>query len=71
MSLDDLRKQANSNEFIEEEPVKPEIESYHERPFLGLTSFQRFVIALLLFMIACMISSFILLVTQRMVLPFL
>jgi hypothetical protein len=70
MSLEELREQASSTEFLEEAPEVAQTEIYHERRFLGLTAFQRFVIAMLLFMVTCMISSFILLVTQRVVLPF-
>lgn len=70
MSLEELRKQASSTEFFEETPEVAQTELYHEQRFLGLTAFQRFVIAFLLFMITCMISSFLLLVTQKVVLPF-
>lgn len=71
MSLEELREQARSQGFVEDAPEAAPIQPYRERRFLGLTAFQRFIIALLLLMIACMIGSFFLLVTQRVVLPFL
>ncbi len=70
MSLEELRQQASSTELFEEKPEVTQTEIYHEQRFLGLTAFQRFVIAFLLFMITCMVSSFLLLVTQRVILPF-
>lgn len=70
MSLEELREQASSSEFLEEAPEVIQTEIYHERRFLGLTAFQRFIIAMMLFMITCMISSFVLLITGRVVLPF-
>lgn len=68
--LNDLRQQAEPS-FAEEEtppfgnlpPQKPK--------FLGMTPFQRFIVALLLLMAACILSSFCLLVTEKVVLPFL
>jgi len=70
MSIDELREQASSQEFLEDalepEPALP----YRERRFLGLTAFQRFILSLLLFFVTCLVGSFFLLVTQRVVLPF-
>ncbi|MFN3308374.1 MAG: hypothetical protein ACK44E_04115 [Anaerolineales bacterium] len=71
MSLEELREQARSQGFIEEAPEAAPIQPYRERRILGLTAFQRLVIALLLLMITCMTGGFFLLVTQRVVLPFL
>ncbi|MGB9673075.1 MAG: hypothetical protein ACPL3P_02980 [Anaerolineales bacterium] len=70
MSIEELREQASADEFIEDAQETAQPETYHERRFLGLTAFQRFIIAILFFLISCMISGFILLVTQRVVLPF-
>jgi len=42
-----------------------------ERPFLGMTPVQRFVIAVLLLMMTCILSTFFLLVTERIAPPFL
>ncbi|MCS6908087.1 MAG: hypothetical protein RML93_09435 [Anaerolineales bacterium] len=72
MSLDQLREQASSQPFAEEEGSQPRtILPERERRFLGLTAFQRFVLSVLLFIVTCMVGSFFLLVTQRVVLPFL
>ncbi len=71
MSLEELREQAQSQGFVDETPEAAPIPPYRERRILGLTAFQRLIIALLLLMITCMTGSFFLLVTQRVVLPFL
>jgi hypothetical protein len=71
MSIDELREQAGSETFFEKSPDTEPASPYRERRFLGLTAFQRFIFSVLLFMITCMIGSFFLLVTQRVVLPFL
>ncbi len=71
MSFDELREQASSAEFLKAAPETAPKRPYREKRFLGLTAFQRFFISLLLFLIVCMIGSFFLLVTQRVVLPFL
>jgi hypothetical protein len=42
-----------------------------KRQFLGMTPAQRFVIAVLLLMMTCILSSFFLLVTERITPPFL
>jgi len=70
--LDDFREQAGSEAFIEEE--LPAVEERPRRParrFLGMTPQQRFVISLMLLMITCILSSFCLLVTEKIYLPFL
>lgn len=62
--LDDLRREANDtfDEDVELSPVE-------RRPvrILGMTSFQTFVIAFLLLMITCLLSSACLLATGRVV----
>jgi len=67
--LDDLRQQAESDAFEEETPVFEE-HPRPERPFLGMKPWQRFVIALILLAMACILSTFCLLVTEKIVLPF-
>ena len=72
--LDDLRNSA-SQSFQEEEPAPVETsemdsQSSNSAPFLGMTAAQRFVIALLLFLMTCVFGSFCLLATQKVVLPF-
>jgi len=72
--LDDLRNSANQS-FQEEEqaPVEPsemDASPRNSAPFLGMTAAQRFVVALLLFLMTCVFGSFCLLATQKIVLPF-
>ena len=72
--LDDLRNSANQS-FQEEEqtPIEPSEMDARPRdsaPFLGMTASQRFVVALLLFLMTCVFGTFCLLVTQKVVLPF-
>jgi hypothetical protein len=71
--LDDFREQASSSVFIdEEEETSRKARSEHrERYFLGMSPAQRFVIALLLLLITCVLGTFSLLVTERIFLPFL
>jgi hypothetical protein len=63
--LDDFRQQAEEISFEEEEerPRRP------KKYFLGMTPFQRFVLATMLLIITCVLSSFALLVTERVVIP--
>jgi len=64
--LDDLRQQADTAPF-EEEPSEKWVTP--RKHFLGMTPFQRFVIALMLLFITCLLSSFCLLVTEKVVIP--
>ena len=41
-----------------------------ERTILGMTAPQRFVLALILFMMTCVLGAFCLILTERVVLPF-
>jgi hypothetical protein len=43
---------------------------YNKRLFLGMTPIQRLIIAVLLLMMTCILSSFFLLVTERIAPPF-
>jgi hypothetical protein len=66
--LDDIRDQASEASFLDDDedfilPPPP------ERHFLGMTPGQRFVIALMLLIITCILSSFCLLVTETVVPP--
>ncbi len=71
--LDDFR---NTQEEQYEEPtmqagIQPEYEpSPSSGRFLGMTPFQRFIIIFLLFMLTCVLGSFCLLVTERIIPPF-
>ncbi len=64
--LDDFRQQADETPFEEEEIKRP------RRPkkyFLGMSPFQRFVLATMLLVIVCVLSSFALLVAEKVVIP--
>jgi hypothetical protein len=66
--LDDLRQQTNIG-FIEEETPLPEPPP--PAYFLGMTPVQTFIITILVLFFACILSAVFLLVTGRVVPPFL
>lgn len=71
--LDDLREQADNAAFLDDEDgdiFGYEDESATPTLFLGMTPVQRFVIAVLVMMMTCILSLFCLLVTERVYLPF-
>jgi hypothetical protein len=70
--LDDFREQASASPFFEEdeENTATEQPQQPQRLFLGMTAGQRLVIAMLLLAITCLLSTFCLLVTEKVVLPF-
>lgn len=64
--LDDFRQQAEEISFDDEEVKRP----YRPKKyFLGMSPFQRFVLATMLLIITCVLSSFALLVTEKIVIP--
>lgn len=67
--LDDLRNSAASQPFEEDlPPEKPEVRRTLRRSrgsFLGMTAKQRFIIALMLFLMVVVLSTFCLLVTNK------
>ena len=70
--LDDLR----NSTFIDEEEEQEEATT--SRPvrkarsqFLGMTAPQRFVLVLLLFLMVCLLGSFTLIISEKIVLPFI
>jgi len=69
--LEDFRQQAKTSPFFEEEEHNPEVDKPEKNYFLGLSPAQRFLIALLLLFMTCLVGSFLLLVTDRVVLPFI
>jgi hypothetical protein len=69
--LDELREQASSTSFVEEEQPPTPRAPYRERRFLGMTAFQRFFIALMMLMIICILGTFILVVAEKVVPGFL
>jgi len=69
--FDDLRQQADTSMMFDDE-VSDALEIQpRRRPFLGMTPVQRFVIALMMLVIVCILSSFCLIVSEKVVLPFL
>ena len=74
--LDDLREQSNDYDFSDEKgdvfDYGPDDDQNAKSPlWLGMTPGQRFVIAGMLLMMTCILSTFCLLVTERIALPFL
>ena len=73
--LDDLRNTASSGP---EESVQPELipsRIPHARQgtrgaFLGMTAAQRFVIVLMMFFMTCILGTFCLIITEKIVPPF-
>ena len=73
--LDDLRKNASDNDFFDD--VDDDLDYGYKsrtssRPnrFLGMTPIQRLVIAVLILLMACVMGSFLLLVTEKVYFPF-
>ena len=70
MTIDDFRNGLDDQfDFAEEETHEVEIDT-SPKLFFGMTPVQRFVIVIMLFMMICIISSFCLLVTEKIALPF-
>ncbi len=73
--LDDLR---NSSSFQDEEPqpepqkpvVADALAAKPKAPFLGMTAAQRFILAVALFMMVCMVGMLLLVLFEKVVLPF-
>jgi hypothetical protein len=69
--LDDFREQASASPFFEEEQPEGQKTRQPEGPyFLGMRPAQRFILALLLLVMTCLLGAFCLLATGRVVLPF-
>jgi hypothetical protein len=68
--LDDLRQQA-SGLFDEQEPPAPPPPPRPPARLFGMTPFQTFLVALMLLVITCLLSASCLVVTGRVVPPFL
>lgn len=68
--LDDLRNSASSGYTPQPDTPPPPLTRRTSQPFLGMTAGQRFVIALFLLLIACILGTFCLLVTGKVWLPF-
>ncbi len=52
------------------EPVVESTSTTGKAPFLGMTAGQRLVIAILILLMVCVLGVFILLLTQKIYLPF-
>ncbi|OQY36042.1 MAG: hypothetical protein B6I38_00610 [Anaerolineaceae bacterium 4572_5.1] len=72
MTIDDFRNGLDDQfDYIEEDKT-PKVEPVTSpKLFLGMTPVQRFVIVIMLLMMVCILSSFCLLVTDKIALPFL
>ena len=74
--LDDLREQASDSDFFKGEDDGFEYSDAKTsrkttRNFLGMTPIQRFVIAVMILLMVCVMGSFFLLVTEKIYLPFI
>jgi hypothetical protein len=76
MSYDSFREQADDNVFVEpEKPVEAAPTPSRRRArrrqgnFLGMTAPQRFIIAIMLLMMVCLLGTLCLLVTQKIYFP--
>ncbi len=71
--LDDFRNTTEQT-YREETVQSNELPAYESKPaaprFLGMTPFQRFIIIFLIFLLTCVLGSFCLLVTERIIPPF-
>ncbi len=73
--LDDLREQSNEFDYLGEESDVFDFDSKrssgaNSTKWLGMSPVQRFVIAGMLLLMTCILSTFCLLVTERIALPF-
>jgi hypothetical protein len=77
--FDEFRQEAEESSFEDASNAEDEQDVYafregpapQKRSFLGMTPVQRFVIAIMLLLMTCILSSFFLLVTERIAPPFL
>lgn len=77
MSYDSFRPEADDNVFVEPEKPTEEVPAVglpsrtrrKQGNFLGMTALQRFIIAVMILMMTCLLGIFFLLVTQRIVPP--
>lgn len=73
--LDDLREQASESDFFEKEDSSAKYVDESEtglspKLFLGMTPVQRLVIAIMILLMACVMGTFLLLVTEKVYFPF-
>jgi hypothetical protein len=68
--LDDLRNSATGNSDQPPQSSFRREPTRRSEPFLGMTPVQRFVLALLLFMMTCVLGAGCLVLTGKVFLPF-
>ncbi|MBC8504800.1 MAG: hypothetical protein H8D34_08075 [Chloroflexi bacterium] len=70
--LDDLRDQADDAVFLEDGDEFSEADQGFpgQALFFGMTPVQRLIISVMLLMMVCILSTFCLLVTEKIALPF-
>lgn len=70
--LDDLRSSASEPPQLppEEKPTPPPVEAGEKKPLLGMTPSQRFLVALLLLIISCILGTACLMVFGKINIPF-
>jgi len=75
--LDNLRDDAASSSFYEEDTLPPEEAQVFEPPkrkrsgnFLGITPVQRFILAVMLMVTVCVLGTMCLLLTNKIGIPF-
>jgi hypothetical protein len=72
--LDDFRNSNDQQQQYQETVQSNDLPAYDAKPapsrFLGMSPFQRFIIVFLIFMLTCVLGSFCLLVTERIIPPF-
>ena len=82
--LDDLREDGGELDFFDDEVAEEESQEEYgyeykkkaapaprEALFMGMTATQRFVIAVMMLMMVCILGTFALLITEKIYLPFL
>ncbi|HNS06414.1 MAG TPA: hypothetical protein PKZ26_00020 [Anaerolineaceae bacterium] len=70
--LDDLRNSVNSayeEELIEEEHIRGGRYTIERPPFLGMSPFQRFIVALVFFLMVAILGILLLVVFQKIMPP--
>jgi hypothetical protein len=73
--FDDLREKTGDTDFFGEEADVLDNDKGLDKQaspqlFLGMTPIQRFVIAVMVLLMACVMGSFLLLVTEKVFIPF-
>jgi hypothetical protein len=67
--LEEFREQANNSAFFEEEEPSEEVKKPPvKRKFLGMTAPQRFLIAVMLLLMTCMMGAFFLVLSGKVML---